>query len=131
MEAFLGFTEKWEKRYPAIIKLWDNAWAEFVPFLQFGACRRIAGCVRVTELSCVGALIRWDERPGFGSWGLSGGGCAVDLHEVEGAGGELEFAEGGIQSAAGEPVEDLLQVSDCWFDGGAAPLVEGSPLLGS
>ena len=22
-------------RYPAIIKLWENAWPEFVPFLQF------------------------------------------------------------------------------------------------
>ena len=23
----------WEARYPAIVKLWENAWAEFVPFL--------------------------------------------------------------------------------------------------
>jgi putative transposase len=45
-EAFLAFTEKWEQRYPAIIKLWENAWAEFVPFLRFGACRRIARVVR-------------------------------------------------------------------------------------
>src|SRR5438132_6388004 len=35
LEAFLAFTEKWEKRYPAIIKLWENAWSEFVPFLSF------------------------------------------------------------------------------------------------
>jgi hypothetical protein len=26
---------QWEKRYPAIIRLWENAWAEFVPFLRF------------------------------------------------------------------------------------------------
>ncbi len=38
MEAFLTFTETWEQRYPAIIKLWENAWPEFVPFLRFGAC---------------------------------------------------------------------------------------------
>ena len=25
----------WEKQYPAIIRLWENAWAEFVPFLGF------------------------------------------------------------------------------------------------
>ena len=29
------FTEAWEHRYPAIIKLWESAWPEFVPFLQF------------------------------------------------------------------------------------------------
>ena len=27
------FAETWEARYPAIVKLWENAWAEFVPFL--------------------------------------------------------------------------------------------------
>jgi putative transposase len=25
----------WEARYPAIVKLWEHAWAEFVPFLSF------------------------------------------------------------------------------------------------
>jgi transposase-like protein len=24
-----------EKRYPAIIRIWENAWAEFVPLLRF------------------------------------------------------------------------------------------------
>lgn len=35
LEAFATFADKWEKRCPAIIKLWENAWAEFVPFLAF------------------------------------------------------------------------------------------------
>ena len=35
LDAFAAFSEKWEKKYPAIIRLWTNAWAEFVPFLQF------------------------------------------------------------------------------------------------
>jgi putative transposase len=35
LDAFAEFSGKWEKRYPAIIKLWENAWAEFVPFLAF------------------------------------------------------------------------------------------------
>src|SRR5487761_1389371 len=35
LDAFAEFSGKWEKRYPAIIRLWENAWAEFVPFLQF------------------------------------------------------------------------------------------------
>ena len=32
---FAEFSDKWEKRYPAIIRLWTNAWAEFVPFLEY------------------------------------------------------------------------------------------------
>ena len=35
LKVFMVFSEKWEKRYPAIVKLWENGWAEFVPFLQF------------------------------------------------------------------------------------------------
>src|SRR6201990_304553 len=35
IDAFAEFSGKWEKRYPAIIRLWGNAWAEFTPFLQF------------------------------------------------------------------------------------------------
>jgi putative transposase len=32
---FEEFTEKWSKPYPAITKLWQNAWSEFVPFLDY------------------------------------------------------------------------------------------------
>ena len=35
LDALGEFSAKWEKRYPAIIRLWENAWAEFVPFLRF------------------------------------------------------------------------------------------------
>jgi transposase-like protein len=35
LDRFAEFSGKWEKRYPAIIRLWENAWAEFVPFLRF------------------------------------------------------------------------------------------------
>ena len=35
LDRFGEFSEKWEKRYPAIVRLWTSAWAEFVPFLQF------------------------------------------------------------------------------------------------
>jgi putative transposase len=27
--------ERWGQRYPAIIRLWHNAWAEFIPFLDY------------------------------------------------------------------------------------------------
>lgn len=34
-ERFGEFAQEWGARYPAIVRLWDNAWAEFVPFLAF------------------------------------------------------------------------------------------------
>lgn len=34
-ERFAEFTQKWGQQYPAIIKMWDNAWSEFVPFLDY------------------------------------------------------------------------------------------------
>uniref|UniRef100_UPI003F4A23BA IS256 family transposase n=1 Tax=Micromonospora aurantiaca (nom. illeg.) TaxID=47850 RepID=UPI003F4A23BA len=33
--AFDDLAEKWGGRYPAVIRLWDNAWAEFIPFLDY------------------------------------------------------------------------------------------------
>jgi putative transposase len=35
LDAFAEFSGKWERKYPAIVRLWTNAWPEFVPFLQF------------------------------------------------------------------------------------------------
>ena len=32
-ERFAESAGKWGERYPAIVRLWQNAWAEFVPFL--------------------------------------------------------------------------------------------------
>ena len=34
-ERFDEFAGKWGERYPAIIRLWESAWAEFVPFLAY------------------------------------------------------------------------------------------------
>jgi putative transposase len=34
-EAFDQLAETWGQRYPAIIRLWDNAWTEFIPFLDY------------------------------------------------------------------------------------------------
>jgi len=44
LDAFAAFSEKWQQRYPAIIRLWENAWAEFVPFLAFDTEIRSAIC---------------------------------------------------------------------------------------
>jgi transposase-like protein len=29
------FSGKWGRQYPAITRLWENAWSEFVPFLDY------------------------------------------------------------------------------------------------
>ncbi|MGK2887152.1 MAG: IS256 family transposase [Rhodococcus sp. (in: high G+C Gram-positive bacteria)] len=34
-ERFAEFTKKWGQQYPAIIKMWNAAWSEFVPFLDY------------------------------------------------------------------------------------------------
>ncbi|HDH26351.1 MAG TPA: IS256 family transposase [Actinobacteria bacterium] len=36
-ERFVEFAEEWGDKYPAIIRLWENAWSEFVPFLDYPA----------------------------------------------------------------------------------------------
>jgi putative transposase len=33
--AFDDLAGKWGQRYPAVIRLWDNAWEEFIPFLDY------------------------------------------------------------------------------------------------
>ncbi len=42
--AFDELTEKWGQRYPAVIKLWDNAWNEFIPFLDYDVEIRTVIC---------------------------------------------------------------------------------------
>lgn len=33
--AFDELAERWGERYPAVVRLWDQAWAEFIPFLDY------------------------------------------------------------------------------------------------
>jgi transposase-like protein len=35
LDRLAEFAAAWEARYPAIVGLWESAWAEFVPFLSF------------------------------------------------------------------------------------------------
>jgi len=37
LDRLAEFAAAWEDRYPAIVRLWEAAWAEFVPFLAFHA----------------------------------------------------------------------------------------------
>ena len=34
-ERFTEFSGKWGAQYPAIVRMWENAWSEFVPFLDY------------------------------------------------------------------------------------------------
>ncbi|WP_442916519.1 IS256 family transposase [Lentzea sp. DG1S-22] len=56
-ERFAEFTEAWGARYPAIVRLWDNAWAEFVPFLAFDPEIRRVIC-STNAIESVNARIR-------------------------------------------------------------------------
>jgi putative transposase len=56
-QRFLEFAETWGDRYPAIVRLWTNAWAEFVPFLAFDIEIRKVVC-STNAIESVNARIR-------------------------------------------------------------------------
>jgi putative transposase len=50
LDAFAEFSTTWEAKYPAIVRLWTNAWAEMVPFLGFDVeIRRIVCSTNAIE----------------------------------------------------------------------------------
>src|SRR4051794_4980946 len=57
LERFLEFCEAWGQRYPAVVRLWENAWAEFVPFLAFDVEIRKIICT-TNAIESVNARIR-------------------------------------------------------------------------
>jgi putative transposase len=86
LDAFAEFSGAWEARYPAITKLWENAWAEFVPFLRFDKEIRTLICT-TNAIESLNARFRrsvkarghflsvtWNQGPGSGSlrYGLAG-----------------------------------------------------------
>jgi putative transposase len=56
-QRFLEFGQAWGDKYPAIVRLWTNAWAEFVPFLAFDAEIRKVIC-STNAIESVNARIR-------------------------------------------------------------------------
>lgn len=63
-ERFSEFQDAWGKKYPAVILLWENAWAEFVLFLSFD--------VEIRKVICSTNAIEWcrSSTPprGWRSW---------------------------------------------------------------
>jgi putative transposase len=50
-ERWLEFAQDWGERYPAIVRLRENSWAEFVPFLQFDPeIRRVVCSTNATRV---------------------------------------------------------------------------------
>jgi putative transposase len=56
-ERFMEFADTWGKKYPAIVKLWSDAWSEFVPFLAFDVEIRKVICT-TNAIESVNARIR-------------------------------------------------------------------------
>ncbi len=62
-ERFAEFTQKWGQQYPAIIKMWDNAWSEFVPFLDYDVEIRRVICSTISASYSPYDLLRNSARP--------------------------------------------------------------------
>jgi transposase-like protein len=56
--ALDDLADRWGQRYAAIIRLWHNAWDEFIPFLAFGACREMA-CRTIDDLGGWSRIWGW------------------------------------------------------------------------
>jgi putative transposase len=57
LERFVEFEKAWGRKYPAVIKLWNTAWAEFVPFLNFDVGIRRVVCT-TNAIESINARIR-------------------------------------------------------------------------
>jgi putative transposase len=57
LDRFAEFSGTWENRYPAIIRLWENAWPEFVPFLAFDREIRAVICT-TNAIESINARLR-------------------------------------------------------------------------
>jgi putative transposase len=55
LERLAEFSERWEAKYPAIVGLWENAWAEFVPFLSFAPAVRQVMYTTDERIKCFAA----------------------------------------------------------------------------
>jgi putative transposase len=50
-DRFAEFAAEWGQRYPAILRLWQTSWAEFVPFLEYTTWRCAESSAARTPLS--------------------------------------------------------------------------------
>ncbi|OKJ07648.1 hypothetical protein AMK21_32115 [Streptomyces sp. CB00316] len=57
LDRFAEFADAWGRKYPAIVRLWENAWEEFTPFLRFDTEIRRIVCT-TNPIESVNARIR-------------------------------------------------------------------------
>jgi putative transposase len=57
LDAFAEFSHTWEHRYPAIVRLWSDAWPEMVPFLAFDTEIRKVVCT-TNAIESINARLR-------------------------------------------------------------------------
>lgn len=57
LERFAEFADAWGKKYLAIVRLWENAWEDFTPFLRFDTEIRRIVCT-TNAIESVNARIR-------------------------------------------------------------------------
>lgn len=57
VDRFAEFSEQWGAKYPAIVRLWEGAWAEMVPFLAFDVEIRRIVCT-TNAIESINARIR-------------------------------------------------------------------------
>lgn len=57
LERFAEVADAWSRMYPAIVRLWENAWEEFTPFLRFDTEIRRIVCT-TNAIESVNARIR-------------------------------------------------------------------------
>ncbi|WP_106966165.1 IS256 family transposase [Streptomyces sp. NTK 937] len=57
LERFAESADAWGKKYPAVVRLWENAWEEFTPFLRFDTEIRRIVCT-TNAIESVNARIR-------------------------------------------------------------------------
>lgn len=74
-ERFVEFTAKWGAQYPAIIRLWENAWSEFVPFLDYDVEIRRVICSTNAVVICSAAVSVFHVDHEVWKWSVLRCGC--------------------------------------------------------
>ncbi len=73
--AFDELAEKWGQRYPAVIRLWDNAWNEFIPFLDYDVEIRRVICSTNAIVICSAAVSVFYVDHEGSEWSVLRSGC--------------------------------------------------------
>lgn len=74
-ERFGEFAAHWGAQYPAIIRLWENTWSEFVPFLDYDVEIRRVICSTNAIVICSPVVIVFHVDHEVSEWSVLRSGC--------------------------------------------------------